>query len=181
MTDIPLLGADTGQTKIRKALDAADLSIVDRSKPYRSPAMHPSVMAGGDHIFVKASSWMLAAVELIEIYPGQPDQMLYLDLPVGVEDNRRWTLDDFTEENGATRSIPGSRLWSNKERATRSCSSARRSSCPTGLAISCDSSATRNKPTRWATSATAQTRCPQCTRTATSAAAGPSTTRPDTR
>ena len=101
-------------------------SIVDRSETYRSLAMHPSVMTGGDHIFAKASSWMLSAVELIEIYPGQPDQMLhryqwkydYLDLPVEVECNGMWALDDFTEENGATRIIPGSHLWGNKERPT---------------------------------------------------------------
>lgn len=101
-------------------------SIPARSETYRSQlAMHPSVMAAGDHAFRDSTSWILSAVELIEIFPDQPGQMLhrdawkydYLDLPVEAELNGMWALTDFAEENGATRVVPGSHLWEHERRA----------------------------------------------------------------
>lgn len=70
--------------------------------------------------------WMTTA-QVIEIGPGNRPQMLHRDLenwypfvgmgPAGPEITLNFliALTDFTEENGATRVIPGSHLWSDFE------------------------------------------------------------------
>ncbi len=63
--------------------------------------------------------------EAVRIEPGQPAQSLHRDdgpfpfkhpSPPSVI-NTIWAVDDFTEENGATRIVPRSHLWSDERRA----------------------------------------------------------------
>lgn len=64
-------------------------------------------------------SYSIGSTTAIEIYPGEADQVLHRDDTIypmhipGVEFqvSVMWALNDFTEENGATRSVPGSHLW----------------------------------------------------------------------
>jgi ectoine hydroxylase-related dioxygenase (phytanoyl-CoA dioxygenase family) len=67
-----------------------------------------------------ASSFQLHLTQIIAIGPGSPAQPLHRDQwcfdffpfpeDMDVEVSTIWALDDFTEENGATRIIPGSML-----------------------------------------------------------------------
>ncbi|WP_395160958.1 hypothetical protein [Ilumatobacter sp.] len=50
-----------------------------RSASFRSIAMHPAVMAAGDHILESATSWRFSAAEYIQIGPGETAQRLHRD------------------------------------------------------------------------------------------------------
>ncbi|MFM8408696.1 MAG: phytanoyl-CoA dioxygenase family protein, partial [Alphaproteobacteria bacterium] len=69
-------------------------------------------------VLAHATSWQLHLTQVIAIGPGQGGQSVHRDqwafdffpFPVGyeVQCNTIWAIDDFTEENGATRLVPGS-------------------------------------------------------------------------
>ena len=68
----------------------------------------------------------LMLTQIIAIGPGESDQMLHRDrlawggyLPRDIETqlNTMWALTDFTEENGATRLVPGSATWPDEREA----------------------------------------------------------------
>ena len=96
---------------------------------FRDLAAHPLVIGAldrvlGDH----ATSFQLHLTQVIEIGAGEPAQFVHRDqwafdffeFPTGfeVECHTMWAMDDFTEENGATRVIPGSNHWADKLRPT---------------------------------------------------------------
>ncbi len=95
-----------------------------RSATFRTIATHPAIMAAGDHILGHATSWRFSAAEYIEIGPGESPQQLHrdqwkydmVDFDFEVELNGMWAITDFTEENGATRVIPSSHRFGNREK-----------------------------------------------------------------
>ncbi|MEV5512127.1 phytanoyl-CoA dioxygenase family protein [Streptomyces flaveolus] len=104
-------------------------NLVTHSPTFRSEVIdHPLVHEISDLVFLQESGtyWMTTA-QVIEIGPGNQAQMLHRDLenwfpfigmgPKGPEVTINFlvALTDFTEENGATRVIPGSNHWSDFE------------------------------------------------------------------
>ncbi|WKG05499.1 phytanoyl-CoA dioxygenase family protein [Mycolicibacterium sp. HK-90] len=100
-------------------------NLVSRSRVFREEIInHDLVHRLCDEIFLEESGtyWMTTA-QAIEIGPGNRAQMLHRDLenwfpfvgmgPAGPEITLNFliALTDFTEENGATRVIPGSNHW----------------------------------------------------------------------
>ncbi|OBK23762.1 phytanoyl-CoA dioxygenase [Mycobacterium asiaticum] len=104
-------------------------NLVTRSETFRREVIdHDLVHALADGVFLEESGtyWMTTA-QVIEIGPGNAAQMLHRDLenwfpfvgmgPAGPEVTINFliALTDFTEENGATRVIPGSHKWGDFE------------------------------------------------------------------
>jgi len=99
-------------------------SPLPRSATFRSIAMHPAIMAAGDHVLGHATGWRFSASEYIEIGPGESAQRLHrdqwkydmVDFDREVELNGMWAVTDFTDDNGATRVLPGSHRFGNERR-----------------------------------------------------------------
>ena len=102
-------------------------SLLARSPSFRDLAAHPLVLGALDRVLADhATSYQLHLTQVIEIGPGEPAQLVHRDqwafdffpFPAGfeVECHTMWAMDDFTEENGATRVIPGSHRWQDKLR-----------------------------------------------------------------
>jgi hypothetical protein len=87
-------------------------------------AIHPLVLPlmehglKGDPVQPACDAIELNLTQGIGIQPGEPAQFLHRDEDIWpfpntfeIMSNAMWAIDDFTEENGATRLIPGSHLW----------------------------------------------------------------------
>ena len=104
-------------------------SLLARSRDFGALAAHPTVLGALDRVLADhATSYQLHLTQVIEIGPGEPAQFVHRDqwafdffpFPAGfeVECHTMWAMSDFTEENGATRVIPGSHQWEDKLRPT---------------------------------------------------------------
>jgi Phytanoyl-CoA dioxygenase (PhyH) len=95
--------------------------LVARSKTAREAVLHPTVLAtAGAFLKRHAENFQLNLTQIMRLLPGQTAQALHRDrylwsrgLPREVEPmlNGMWALSEFTEQNGATRVIPGSQHW----------------------------------------------------------------------
>jgi ectoine hydroxylase-related dioxygenase (phytanoyl-CoA dioxygenase family) len=99
-------------------------SVLDISMASGEIVGHRPMMAVLDALLLpNCPSYSIGSTTAIEIYPGEGNQILHRDdtiYPIevpGVEMqvSVMWALNDFTEENGATRTVPGSHLWVNQD------------------------------------------------------------------
>jgi len=98
--------------------------LVGRSAACRELVMNPLVLGAVKQVLADASSFQLHLTQVIAIGPGEPAQAVHRDQwgfdffpwPKGyeVQCNTIWAMTDFTEENGATRVIPGSHLHADR-------------------------------------------------------------------
>ncbi|MEL6983443.1 MAG: phytanoyl-CoA dioxygenase family protein, partial [Actinomycetota bacterium] len=101
-------------------------ALVARSPLTRELVMDPLVLGAAEALLGPHSRrFQLHLTQAITIEPGQGTQPLHRDrlawggyLPREIEPqfNTIWALTDFTEENGATRVVPGSPSWDDERR-----------------------------------------------------------------
>jgi len=92
--------------------------LIARSPMCRELVMHPLILDVVGNTLADATSFQLHLTQMIAIGPGQEGQQIHRDqwafdffpFPPGydVQCNTIWAMNDFTEENGATRLVPGS-------------------------------------------------------------------------
>jgi hypothetical protein len=95
-------------------------SLIARSPGCRELVMHPLALGTARTFLGHATTIQLHLTQAIAIGPGETPQPIHRDqwafdffpFPAGyeVQCNTIWALTDFTEENGATRVVPGSNL-----------------------------------------------------------------------
>ncbi len=95
--------------------------LIARSPTAREVVMHPLVRDVANRLLHQATKIQLHLTQIISIGPGSPGQSIHRDewafdffpFPPDVHPqcNTIWAMTDFTEENGATRLIPGSQEW----------------------------------------------------------------------
>ena len=93
-------------------------SLIARSPKSREVLMNPIVLNAAAHTLSHATNFQLHVTEVISIGSGSKAQVIHRDqwafdrfpFPQGFEATfaTMWALTDFTDENGATRVIPGS-------------------------------------------------------------------------
>ena len=98
--------------------------LVARSPLCREIVMHPLILATTGKLLEHSHTFQLHLTQVIAIGAGEPAQPIHRDqwafdffpFPKGydVQCNTIWAMTDFTEENGATRVIPGSNLFDDK-------------------------------------------------------------------
>ena len=100
-------------------------ALLARSVTSQQMVAHPLVLAIADaFLWERKTSFQLHLTQIIAIGPNSPAQALHRDQwcfdffpfpdDVEVELSSIWAMHDFTEENGATRVIPGSHLEGNE-------------------------------------------------------------------
>jgi ectoine hydroxylase-related dioxygenase (phytanoyl-CoA dioxygenase family) len=100
-------------------------ALIARSHTFRDLAAHPLVLGSLDRV-LGALKYQLHLTQTIDIGPGETAQIVHRDqwafdffpFPAGyeVECHTMWAMTDFTDENGATRVIPGSNHWEDRLR-----------------------------------------------------------------
>jgi ectoine hydroxylase-related dioxygenase (phytanoyl-CoA dioxygenase family) len=91
-----------------------------KTRAFDGPATHSLLLGVLDRVL---GHYQLSAPTGIQIGPGEKAQVLHRDdgiypLPPGFPDvvlNTMWALDDFTGANGATRLVPGSHRWTDRQ------------------------------------------------------------------
>ncbi len=100
--------------------------LVARSATCRDFVMHPLILGATKIVLSQATSFQLHLTQVIAIGPGEPAQAIHRDQwafdffpfpkDYDVQCNTIWAMTDFTEQNGATRIIPGSNHFDDKLR-----------------------------------------------------------------
>ena len=100
--------------------------LIARSQTVRRLVEHPLILGAVKHLLRDATSFHVHLTQVITIGPGESSQPLHRDqwafdffpFPTGyeVQCNTLWAMTDFTEENGATRVIPGSHRYEDRLR-----------------------------------------------------------------
>ena len=95
--------------------------LIARSVAARELVAHPLILDVTERLLHQASKFQVHLTQLISIGPDSPGQSIHRDewafdffpFPSDVHPqcNTIWAMNDFTEENGATRLIPGSQDW----------------------------------------------------------------------
>ena len=98
--------------------------LIARSPASRELISHPTVLETTRLLLTGATSFHIHLTQVIAIGPGESAQQIHRDqwafdffpFPSGyeVQCNTIWALTDFTEENGATRLVPGSHKLEDK-------------------------------------------------------------------
>ncbi len=100
--------------------------LIARSKTCRELIEHPLVLGAIKALLRDATNFHVHLTQVIAIGPGESAQPIHRDqwafdffpFPKGyeVQCNTIWAMTDFTEENGATRIVPGSNHYDDKLR-----------------------------------------------------------------
>jgi ectoine hydroxylase-related dioxygenase (phytanoyl-CoA dioxygenase family) len=93
-------------------------ALIARSPSSHELIQHPTILGVTEKLLHKAQSFQIHLTQTIAISPGSPSQSIHRDewafdffefpSDYHVQCNTIWAMTDFTEENGATRLIPGS-------------------------------------------------------------------------
>lgn len=96
-------------------------ALIARSPQSHQLAQHPLILDITSRLLSRATNFQLHLTQMISIGPDSPGQAIHRDewafdffeFPADyhVQCNTIWAMTDFTEENGATRLIPGSQEW----------------------------------------------------------------------
>ncbi len=96
-------------------------ALIARSPASRELVNHPLIVDVARRLMHQASAFQVHLTQIISIGPDSPGQSIHRDewafdffaFPSDVHPqcNTIWAMTDFTEENGATRVIPGSQDW----------------------------------------------------------------------
>lgn len=96
-------------------------ALIARSEASRELVAHPLILDVTERLLHQASSFQVHLTQMISIGPDSPGQSIHRDewafdffpFPSDLHPqcNTIWAMTDFTEENGATRVIPGSQTW----------------------------------------------------------------------
>ena len=92
-------------------------SLAAKHPAFMRLAEHPAVMALADRLLLP--NFLLSTLQSIRLHPGEPGQPWHADdmfyrIPrphPTIAVSTIWAIEDFAEENGATRLIPGSHRW----------------------------------------------------------------------
>jgi hypothetical protein len=104
--------------------------LIARSETARELVESPVVLGSVREVLSHARNFQLHLTQVIAIGPGETAQAIHRDqwafdffpFPQGyeVQCNTLWAMTDFTEENGATRVIPGSHRFEDRREFTQS-------------------------------------------------------------
>jgi ectoine hydroxylase-related dioxygenase (phytanoyl-CoA dioxygenase family) len=95
-------------------------SVIEKTLACNPLVEHPLILALLDRILLP--NYLLSQLQVIDIHPGEVQQPLHHDDGFYPFPRPRpafsaatiWAIDDFTEENGATRVLPKSHLWGDR-------------------------------------------------------------------
>jgi ectoine hydroxylase-related dioxygenase (phytanoyl-CoA dioxygenase family) len=120
----PLLAAtETGSNSFLGGQTRRIYTLLAKVRCFDDAVLNPLLLAVMDRLLIH---YQLCVATAIEIGPGETAQTLHADdgvyplpnLGTPLTVNSMWALDDFTEENGATRLVPGSHRGTEKKRAS---------------------------------------------------------------